>query len=346
MARIGRTLYTSFAEATTSTAVPAVPLLRKARLNQLGHIGLPSLASPSSSAPAASCSSSRSFSSTVAKPSGSNKWSKIRHKKAALDSVRSNTFGRLTSDISAAIKAGGAEPNSNARLAMLIKKAKDLSYPKDRLDSVFAKAQSSGDTGHHATYEALGPDGVAMIIECTTDSLSRTHAKIKETFNRSSSSAGARLSSVGHLFQRRGVVRASLVPGSSFDDVFELALDAGAEDVRQIGELETESEAEDRILSEDKGSIVEVLCPPSGVQELSQKVTAAGHELLEAETRMMPTGPPLRIRDEGAAAAGQEDLTTADGEMAFGGWVSEETVTKLDKLVATLEDSADCQRVW
>lgn len=205
--------------------------------------------------------SPRSFSCTPPHPSGSNRWSKIRHKKAIQDSARSNVFGRLTRDLVAAIRAGGPLPESNTRLAVALKKAKELNFPKDRLENTFAKADKSGETLTSVTYEALGPPSaqggaaVALVIECSTDSPGRTHAKVKEIFNKSASS-NYRLSSVGHLFQKRGVIRLALASGeaSKFDEVFEVALEHGAE---EVSEAEAENEAQGKLVQEG-GTIVEV----------------------------------------------------------------------------------------
>lgn len=258
-----------------------------------------------------------------------------------MDMARGNEFGRLTSDIVAAIRAAGPSPDANARLAVLLKKAKEVSFPKDRLDATFAKAQGGSDAIHTATYEALGAEGVAFIIECATDSPARTHAKVKELFNRGIS-AGSKLSSVGHLFGRRGVIRLS-ASKEKFDDIFKAALDAGAEDIRDVSE-DVESEREANQLTEGQGNIaiIEILSEPANIQKISQALAATDHELLEAEQRTLPTRPPLRIR--GLVAEGKPETVPEDEQ--YGGWVSKETIGKLDKFIEALKESADCHKVW
>lgn len=291
----------------------------------------------------------RPFSGTAIISSGSNKWSKVRHKKAAADSARSNTFGRLTREIIAAIKAAGPSPETNARLALLLKKAKEVSFPKDRLEATLAKAQGGGSDGTQTvSYDVLASDGVAMIIECATDSPPRTHAKVKEIFNKSISGS-ARLSSVSHLFQRRGVVRV-VAPAAKFDDVFEIALDAGAEDVRDATN-DVESEEEEKAVAESNGDrvIVEILSEPGSIQPISQALVAAGYDLLEAEQRMLATGPLLRIKETEEHEDGvseQQQTFSSSSEEEEGGFVDEETIRRLDRLVEALEESADCHRVW
>lgn len=279
----------------------------------------------------------RPFSSTPCCSSGSSKWSKIRHKKAILDAARSNTFGRLTSEIGAAIRANGPSPDTNARLAMCLRKAKELSFPKDRLEATLAKAikQLSGGEGMQTvTYEALGPDGVAMIIECATDSPGRTHARIKEIFNKPAMNGGARVGSVSHLFERKGVVRVALAAGGkTFDEVFEMALENGAEEVREVEE--PESDAEEKVL-EENGLVVEILCEPVAIGSISQALKEGQvGTILEAEQRMLPTTPPLRI-DDGERKGGEDGTE----------WISTETVQKMDKLVDFLQENADCSKVW
>lgn len=315
----------------------------------------------------------RDFSNTPYLSSGSNKWSKIRHKKAANDTARGNAFGRLTRDLVAAIRTGGADPISNTRLAILLKKAKEVSFPKDRLERTFEKAQKSGDAGTHVTYEALGPAAsngasIALIIECGTDSPGRTHAKVKEIFNKSGSSGGGRLSSVSHLFQRRGVLRVSPGEGKTFDQVFELALEHGAEEVNEVEE--SESEGEEKAMSEGKTiievsrrtsdevrflmavadhyvlAVLQILCEPTRVNSISSILSSADHGgphlIHEAEQRMLPIDPPLRIRP----TESEEDVQAGDVDGIDGGWIDEEVVERLDKLVELLEETADCQRVW
>lgn len=223
---------------------------------------------------------------------------------------------------------------------MCLRKAKELSFPKDRLENTISKAvrQLSGGEGMQTvSYEALGPDGVAMIIECATDSPGRTHARIKEIFNKPSMNGGARVSSVSHLFERKGVVRVALPAegGKTFDEVFEMALEDGAEEVREVEE--PESDAEEKVLEED-GTVVEILCEPAAIGAISQRLKGAQVGMvLEAEQRMLPTSPPLRIGD-----ASEELEESGDA----GERVSTETIAKMDRFVDFLQENADCSKVW
>lgn len=99
----------------------------------------------------------RSLRTTPTPCSGHNKWSKIKHKKFAADAARSSVFSRFSMDIMAAVRAGGPVPENNAKLAVLINKAKTLNFPKDKLESSIAKATKSAANGQALTYELMGP---------------------------------------------------------------------------------------------------------------------------------------------------------------------------------------------
>ncbi|UZJ57231.1 hypothetical protein CBS101457_006551 [Exobasidium rhododendri] len=278
----------------------------------------------------------RALSSSASSSSGSNKWSKIKHKKAANDAAKSNMYGALSREIIASVRnhpTHSTSPETNSRLAMLLKKAKELEVTREKIEMTLKKAENAGTSGSSVSYEALGPptkDGtpVAMIIECQTDSTTRTMARVKEAINKHN----ARLSSTSHLFQRTGVIRLSIGKGLTFDNVWEAAVENGAEDVRQW-----ESD-------EEEGTGVEVrrrrqvICNPSDLNALGSVLSSPphSHTIIEAEAKMIASGPLLQIRGEDEGT-GEEGITA---------WLEEEELAQLDNLVAALEESADCQRVW
>ncbi|PWN39380.1 YebC-like protein, partial [Ceraceosorus guamensis] len=197
----------------------------------------------------------RSISGSTRVLSGSNKWSKIRHKKGAKDLERGTVYSAISREILASVRqhpTRSCDPNTNARLASLLRKAKDNGVPKDRVTATLEKANGvAAGSMHSVTYEALGPPNkagvpVALVIECLTDSVPRTLAKVKELMNR----ANARLSSTAHLFNRVGRMRIlpGLADGSdsrrSFDQVFDVAVEAGATDVRVMEADEIDEELE------------------------------------------------------------------------------------------------------
>ncbi|CEH12706.1 Uncharacterized conserved protein [Ceraceosorus bombacis] len=278
----------------------------------------------------------RSISISTRVLSGSNKWSKIRHKKGAKDLERGTVYSAISREI-------------------LASKAKDNGVPKDRVNATLEKANGvAAGSMHSVTYEALGPPNkagvpVALVIECLTDSVPRTLAKVKELMNR----ANARLSSTAHLFNRVGRMRIlpGLADGSdsrrSFDQVFDVAVEAGATDVRVMEADEIDEELENTMSSEVGASSSDVLpieidCDPTELYALSQTL-AGTDQVLSAETVLLSSGPPIRFRSEEEDAA-HSDTTASDEDAA--GYLNESDVEKLDKLLAALEDSADAQRVW
>ncbi|CAO1619858.1 unnamed protein product [Sympodiomycopsis kandeliae] len=280
----------------------------------------------------------RNFTNTAITLSGSNRWSKVKHKKFAADAVKSNTFSRLTTEITAAVRSGGEIPENNAKLAVLLRKAKSLQFPKDKLEATLAKASKSTDATHSLTYEVIGPvteggTSVALIIECVTDSPGHNRAKFKDVLSRKQNDS-ARLSSVGHMFERKGVIRITPPSDKTLDEALELAIDNGAEDMK---DSEPESESEAEAVGSD-GVVMEILCLPTDINRISKALTDQGYHLHEAEQRMLPTGPPLRIKDgEEVSAEVQEDTA---------GWVDEATLAKLDRLKDMLEEDAGCTRIW
>lgn len=215
----------------------------------------------------------RLFSSSHFSLSGSNKWSKIKHKKAAQDALKGNTYGALSREILSSIKASplpkdlASLPEHNSRLAYLLKKARDLDIPKDKIETTLQKARNQGNSGEEIViYEVLGntshskpffsnKDGdgnggdggdgngspIALVIECNTDSTARTIAKLKESLNKMHS--GWRLGNTGHLFDKVGRIWLNLEKKDGkgeieFDKVFELAVENGAEEVRWLEEEE------------------------------------------------------------------------------------------------------------
>jgi YebC/PmpR family DNA-binding regulatory protein len=163
--------------------------------------------------------------------SGHSKWSTIKHQKGAKDAKRGRLFAKLIRAIEVAARAGGANPDGNAALADAIQKARDNSVPNDTIDR--AVKRGAGDLGGQqldlVTYEGYAPGGVAVLVEALTDNRNRTAADIRHVFTRGGGSI-ADAGSVAYLFSRRGQL---VVPGDGADEdqVMEVALEAGAEDV-------------------------------------------------------------------------------------------------------------------
>jgi YebC/PmpR family DNA-binding regulatory protein len=163
--------------------------------------------------------------------SGHSKWSTIKHQKGAKDAKRGKLFAKLIRAIEVAARTGGGNPDGNATLADAIQKAKDNSVPNDTIDRAIKRG--AGETGGQqldlVSYEGYAPGGVAVLVEALTDNRNRTAADIRHVFTRGGGSI-ADAGSVAYLFTRRGQL---VVPGDGVDEdqVMEVALEAGAEDV-------------------------------------------------------------------------------------------------------------------
>jgi YebC/PmpR family DNA-binding regulatory protein len=185
--------------------------------------------------------------------SGHSKWATTKHKKAVIDSRRGKMFAKLVKNIEVAARMGGGDVTGNPTLYDAIQKAKKSSVPNDNIDRAVKRgsgAEAGGADYLTIMYEGYGPNGVAFLIECLTDNKNRAAMEVRTAMNRNGGSL-ADPGSVSYLFNRKGVV---LVPAEqegktvSEDDVLEATLDAGAEDVNDLGEaFEVISEATDLV---------------------------------------------------------------------------------------------------
>jgi YebC/PmpR family DNA-binding regulatory protein len=182
--------------------------------------------------------------------SGHSKRATTKHKKAVIDARRGKMFAKLIKNIEVAARTGGGDPDGNPTLFDAIQKAKKSSVPNDNIDRA-VKRGSGADAGgadyQTITYEGYGPNGVAVLIECLTDNRNRAATEVRMAMTRNGGTM-ADPGSVAYLFTRKGVV---IVPKSgplSEDDVLLAVLDAGAEEVNDLGEsFEVVSEATDLI---------------------------------------------------------------------------------------------------
>src|SRR6476619_4520854 len=185
--------------------------------------------------------------------SGHSKWATTKHKKAVVDAKRGKLFAKLIKNVEVAARTGGGDPAGNPTLYDAIQKAKKSSVPNDNIDRAVKRGSGAEAGGADYTtimYEGYGPAGVAMLIECLTDNRNRAAMEVRTAMSRNGGSL-ADPGSVSFLFNRKGVV---LVPAAqdgktvTEDDVLEAALDAGAEDVQDLGEtFEVVSEATDLV---------------------------------------------------------------------------------------------------
>ncbi|MFI8276926.1 YebC/PmpR family DNA-binding transcriptional regulator [Streptomyces sp. NPDC085929] len=181
--------------------------------------------------------------------SGHSKWATTKHKKAVVDAKRGKLFAKLIKNIEVAARMGGADIDGNPTLFDAIQKAKKSSVPNKNIDSAVKRGgglEAGGADYETIMYEGYGPNGVAVLIECLTDNRNRAASDVRVAMTRNGGSM-ADPGSVSYLFNRKGVV---LLPKGelSEDDVLETVLDAGAEEVNDLGEsFEIISEATDMV---------------------------------------------------------------------------------------------------
>ena len=167
---------------------------------------------------------------------GHNKWSKIKRKKGVNDAKRGALFTKLIREITVAAKEGGGSVEFNARLRLAVETAKGASMPAENIERAIKKGtgELEGVDYQEAAYEGYGPGGVALYIECLTDNTNRTVADIRHALSKCDGSLGTD-GSVAWQFDRKGQVIVDATKYSE-DDVFEVAIEAGAEDVAGDGE--------------------------------------------------------------------------------------------------------------
>jgi len=213
--------------------------------------------------------------------SGHSKWSSIKHKKGAADAKRGKLFSKLARAIIVAARDGGGDPDNNATLATAIQKARDVSMPKENIQRAIDRGTGAGADGaaiESVLYEGYGPAGVAILVEALTDNRNRASADIRFAFSSHGGSLGEP-GSVAWIFEKKGAIE---VNGERYgeDDVI-VAIDAGAEDVREDG---------DRL---------RVLCEPADLSAVREALEAAG---VEIESAGLATEPKSTVEVKGQEA--------------------------------------------
>ena len=199
--------------------------------------------------------------------SGHSKWATIKHKKGIADAKRGQAFTKLIKEITVCAKMGGPDPESNARLRTAILKARAENMPKDNIERAIKKG--SGELGastfYELTYEGYAPGGVAIIIDTLTDNKNRTASDVRSTLTKLGGSLGA-TGCVSYMFQTKGIITYSTEKYTE-DQIFEVALENGAEDVST---------------SED---VIEVTTTPADFASVLEAMQAAGFEQESADVQ-------------------------------------------------------------
>ncbi|MEI2732173.1 MAG: YebC/PmpR family DNA-binding transcriptional regulator [Dermatophilaceae bacterium] len=204
--------------------------------------------------------------------SGHSKWATTKHQKAAKDAKRGKLFAKLIKNIEVAARTGGADPEGNPTLWDAIYKAKKSSVPNDNIDRAVKRgsgAEAGGADWQTIMYEGYAPGGVAVLIECLTDNRNRAAAEVRTAFTRNGGSL-ADPGSVAYLFARKGIV---MVPkgAQTEDDLLEVVLDAGAEEINDMDES------------------FEIVCEASDVVAVRRALQAAGVDYDSAEASFVPS---------------------------------------------------------
>lgn len=221
--------------------------------------------------------------------SGHSKWSTIKRKKGAMDAKRGKIFSKLAKEITVAAKLGGGDPVANARLRTVLLACRAANMPSDNIDRAIKKGTGElpGVSYEEARYEAYGPGGVALLIDVLTDNKQRTVAEIRHLVNKMGGSM-AEAGAVTWNFEPRGVITIAKAELTE-EEIFEKAIDAGAEDVDAAGDcyeiytasnqLHTVAEALEQMgLAPDE---VKLTMDPKTMVDLEGKLVSSNLRLLE-----------------------------------------------------------------
>ena len=210
--------------------------------------------------------------------SGHSKWSSIKHKKGAADAKRGKLFSKLARAITVAARDGGGDTEGNPALATAVGKAREASMPKDKIQKAIDTGTGAGADSaaiERIVYEGYGPAGVAVLVEALTDNRNRASAEIRFAFSSHGGSLGEP-GSVNWIFEKKGSIA---VDASRYDeDDLIVAIDAGAEDVREEGET------------------LRVLCDPHDLTAVREALQAAG---VEFESAGIATEPKSTVEVKG-----------------------------------------------
>lgn len=176
---------------------------------------------------------------------GHSKWKNIQHRKGAQDARKGKVFTKIAVEITVATRTSGPDPETNPRLRAALLKARAANMPKDNIQRAIKKGSGESDGINYSekVYEGYGPGGIAVIVECLTDNVNRTVSEVRHAFSRAGGNLGTE-GSVNWMFHRKGMIVYSS-DAVSFDTLFELATEHGADDVADSdGQYEVTCEAE------------------------------------------------------------------------------------------------------
>ena len=200
--------------------------------------------------------------------SGHSKWHNIQAKKGKADAARGKIFTKLGRELLIAVKQGGPDPAGNTKLKSVIAKCKAANMPNDTINNAIKKASSSNENYEEITYEGYGPNGVAVIVEASTDNKNRTAADVRHVFDKAGGNLGT-TGCVSYMFNKKGVIVIEKETCKmDEEELMMLAIESGAEDLEEVYEITTD---------------------PSEFTNVCEKLEQNNIEFLEAEVQMVPT---------------------------------------------------------
>ena len=202
---------------------------------------------------------------------GHSKWKNIRLHKGKADVLRAKLFGKLSRELTMAAKMGGGSPDSNPRLRLAVEKAREGSMPADNIKRAIQKGtgELASENYEEVTYEGYGPSGVAVLVQTATDNRNRTVADIRSIFNKNGGSLGES-GSVAWQFNRRGIITVT-AEGQDEDTLMEAALEAGAEDLSNLGDS------------------YEITTPPDILGDVKTALQGGNFPIASAEIQLVPS---------------------------------------------------------
>ena len=197
---------------------------------------------------------------------GHSKWANIKHRKARQDASRAKVWTKVIREITVAAK-GGPDPEDNPRLRLALEKANQSNMPKDTIKRAIQKGSGTGETGslEEIVFEGYGPGGVAILVETMTDNRNRTVSDVRHAFSKFGGNLGTD-GSVAYLFNKLGIIH--VAKGITEDDLMDIALDAGAEDLV------------------DEGDYFEVITPHNDLSNINDILKSKDIEISNAEATL------------------------------------------------------------
>jgi YebC/PmpR family DNA-binding regulatory protein len=202
---------------------------------------------------------------------GHSKWANIKHRKARVDAQKGKIFTKLAREIIVAAKEGGGDPETNFSLRLAVQKAREANMPSDNIQRAIKRGtgELGGSQFESVTYEGYGPGGVALMLDINTDNRNRTAGDIRYIMSKQGGSLGES-GCVSWMFKRKGYLSVEKSRGLDADELMLLALEAGAEDIR-----------------EEEG-FLEILTAPEEMENVREALTGSGISVTVAEVSLLP----------------------------------------------------------